>query len=91
MELILTQPKNAIIKQYVALLEADNVRLIFENDAISAVAKYAVLVNNTSENIGARRLHTVIENLLEDISYNASGGPSAYGCKDRCCLCKKNT
>ena len=73
MELILTQPKNAIIKQYVALLEADNVRLIFEDDAISAVAKYAVLVNNTSENIGARRLHTVIENLLEDISYNASG------------------
>lgn len=73
MELILTQPKNALIKQYKALLEADNVRLIFEDDAISAIAKYAVLVNNTSENIGARRLHTVIENLLEDISYNASG------------------
>ncbi len=73
MELILTQPKNAIIKQYTALLEADNVRLIFEDDAINAIAKYAVLVNNTSENIGARRLHTVIENLLEDISYNASG------------------
>ncbi len=73
MELILTQPKNALIKQYKALLEADNVRLLFEEDAISAIAKYAVLVNNTSENIGARRLHTVIENLLEDISYNASG------------------
>ena len=73
MELILTQPKNALIKQYQALLEADNVRLVFEKDAITAIAKYAVLVNNTSENIGARRLHTVIENLLEDISYNASG------------------
>jgi ATP-dependent HslUV protease ATP-binding subunit HslU len=73
MELILTQPKNALIKQYQALLEADNVRLIFEDDAVEAIAKYAVLVNETSENIGARRLHTVIENLLEDISYNASG------------------
>jgi ATP-dependent HslUV protease ATP-binding subunit HslU len=73
MELILVQPKNALIKQYQALLEADNVRLIFEDDAIAAIAKYAVLVNETSENIGARRLHTVIESLLEDISYNASG------------------
>ncbi|MBT3318520.1 MAG: ATP-dependent protease ATPase subunit HslU [Clostridia bacterium] len=73
MELILVQPKNALIKQYQALLEADNVRLVFEDDAVEAIAKYAVLVNETSENIGARRLHTVIENLLEDISYNASG------------------
>ncbi len=70
---ILTQPKNALIKQYQALLEADNVRLIFKDDAIDAIAKYAVMVNETSENIGARRLHTVIENLLEDISYNAGG------------------
>lgn len=73
MQLILTQPKNALIKQYQALLEADNVRLIFEDDAIEAIAKYAVMVNETSENIGARRLHTVIENLLEDISFNAGG------------------
>ncbi len=70
---ILVQPKNALIKQYQALLEADNVRLIFKDDAIDAIAKYAVMVNETSENIGARRLHTVIENLLEDISYNAGG------------------
>jgi len=70
---ILTQPKNALIKQYQALLEADNVRLIFKDDAIDAIAKYAVMVNETAENIGARRLHTVIENLLEDISYNAGG------------------
>lgn len=73
MQLILTQPKNALIKQYQALLEADNVRIIFKDDALEAIAKYAVMVNETSENIGARRLHTVIETLLEDISYNAGG------------------
>ena len=70
---ILTQPKNALIKQYQALLEADNVRLSFTQDAIDELARYAVMVNETSENIGARRLHTVIETLLEDISYNAGG------------------
>jgi len=70
---ILIQPKNALIKQYQALLEADNVRLIFKDDAIEEIARYAVMVNETAENIGARRLHTVIENLLEDISYNAGG------------------
>ncbi|MGI5849412.1 MAG: ATP-dependent protease ATPase subunit HslU [Christensenellales bacterium] len=73
MQRILVQPKNALIKQYQALLEADNVRLIFKDDAIEAIAKYAVMVNETTENIGARRLHTVIETLLEDISYNAGG------------------
>ena len=70
---ILTQPKNALIKQYQALLQADNVRLIFQDDAIEEIARYAVVVNETAENIGARRLHTVIEKLLEDISYNAGG------------------
>ena len=70
---ILVQPKNALIKQYQALLQADNVRLVFQDDAIDAIAKYAKMVNETSENIGARRLHTVIESLLEDISYNAGG------------------
>jgi ATP-dependent HslUV protease ATP-binding subunit HslU len=73
MRRILTQPKNALIKQYQALLESDNIRLVFKDDAIEAIAKYAVMVNETSENIGARRLHTVVESLLEDISYNASG------------------
>ena len=62
-----------MIKQYQALLEADNVRLTFTDDAIEAIAKYAKMVNETTENIGARRLHTVIETLLEDISYNAGG------------------
>lgn len=70
---ILVQPKNALIKQYQALLQADNVRLVFQDDAIEAIARYAKMVNETSENIGARRLHTVIETLLEDISYNAGG------------------
>ncbi len=74
LKLILTQPKNALIKQYKALLEADNVRLNFKQDAIDEIARYAVVVNETAENIGARRLHTVIEKLLEDISYNAGGG-----------------
>jgi len=73
MQLILTQPKNALIKQYTALLEADNVKLIFDDSAIEEIARFAVVVNESSENIGARRLHTVIENLLEDISYNAGG------------------
>jgi len=73
MRKILTQPKNAIIKQYQALLESDNIRLVFKDDALEAIAKYAVVVNETTENIGARRLHTVIESLLEDISYNATG------------------
>ncbi|MDD5018349.1 MAG: ATP-dependent protease ATPase subunit HslU [Eubacteriales bacterium] len=73
MQRILVQPKNALIKQYQALLESDNVRLIFKDDAIEAIARFAVMVNESSENIGARRLHTVIETLLEDISYNAGG------------------
>ncbi|MFA5676454.1 MAG: ATP-dependent protease ATPase subunit HslU [Christensenellales bacterium] len=73
LRLILIQPKNALIKQYQALLEADNVRLLFKDDAINEIARYAVMVNETTENIGARRLHTIIEKLLEDVSYNAGG------------------
>ncbi len=73
LKMILTQPKNALIKQYEALLQTDNVRLVFQEDALDAIAKYARVVNETSENIGARRLHTVIESLLEDISFNAGG------------------
>jgi len=68
---ILTQPENAVIKQYKALLETEGVNLVFKDDAIEAIAKYAELVNDTTENIGARRLHTILENLLDDISFNA--------------------
>ena len=71
--LILTQPENALTKQYEALLATDNIRLVFKKDALEAIADYTFLANENKENIGARRLHTVMERLLEDISYNASG------------------
>lgn len=70
---ILTTPKNAITNQYATLLEVDGVTLEFTDDAISSIASIAEDMNATSEDIGARRLHTVMENLLEDISYNAGG------------------
>ncbi len=70
---ILTQPENAVTKQYAALLSADNVNLTFTDDALSEIARYAYLANESTENIGARRLHTVLENLLDDISFNANG------------------
>lgn len=72
-EKILTQPENAITKQYAALLSADKVKLTFTPDALRAIAKYAYYANENTENIGARRLHTVMENLLDDISFNANG------------------
>jgi ATP-dependent HslUV protease ATP-binding subunit HslU len=68
---ILTQPKNALIEQYRALLATENVALNFSADAIDQLAKFAMQVNEQSENIGARRLHTVLERLLEDVSYAA--------------------
>lgn len=70
---ILTQPENAVTKQYTALLSADNIKLIFQDDALDSIAKYAQISNETSEDIGARRLHTIMENLLDDISFNAGG------------------
>ena len=72
-ENILTQPENAVTKQYEALLETDNVRLKFTDEAKRSIAEAAFYANETSENIGARRLHTIIENLLDDISFNATG------------------
>ncbi len=71
--LILTQPEHAITKQYAALLATDDVKLSFTEDAIGALAEYAYKANETNENIGARRLHTIVENLLDDISFNAGG------------------
>ena len=70
---ILTQPQNAITTQYSALLAVDNIDLHFTSDAIEKIAEISEDVNSTSEDIGARRLHTVMERLLEDISYNAGG------------------
>ena len=68
---ILTEPKNALIKQYKALLETEGIKVRFENDAIEAIADIAVQVNKRTQNIGARRLHTVMEKLVEDASFNA--------------------
>ncbi len=70
---ILTQPQNSITMQYSALLAVDNIDLHFTPDAIEKIAEISEDVNATSEDIGARRLHTVMERLLEDISYNAGG------------------
>lgn len=70
---ILTQPDNAVTKQYAALLKPDNVNLSFTEDALREIAKFAFRANEQNENIGARRLHTVMENLLNDISFNANG------------------
>jgi ATP-dependent HslUV protease ATP-binding subunit HslU len=78
-ETILTQPKNALISQYKALLGTENVRLDFSADAITEIARIAMQVNDQTENIGARRLHTVLEKLLEDIAFDApeTTGPVA--------------
>ena len=70
---ILTEPKNAITLQYQELLKVDNINLIFKEEALKEIANYAEQENESSENLGARRLHTVMEMLLEDISFNASG------------------
>jgi ATP-dependent HslUV protease ATP-binding subunit HslU len=69
---ILTEPEASLVKQYVALLATEEVTLSFSQDAIDEVAKIAAEVNASVENIGARRLHTILERMLEDVSYNAS-------------------
>ncbi len=68
---ILTEPYNALIKQYTALLSTENVEINFTKDSIHEIADIAAHVNEKTENIGARRLHTVLEKLLEDISFEA--------------------
>jgi ATP-dependent HslUV protease ATP-binding subunit HslU len=66
---ILTEPKNALIKQYTALLGTEGVDISFTSEAIGEVAKTASLVNDRTENIGARRLHTIMTTLLEDVMF----------------------
>lgn len=68
---ILTEPKNSLIAQYKALLNVEDVELDFEEEALRAIAKYSALANEKTEDIGARRLHTVMERILEDISFEA--------------------
>jgi len=69
---ILTEPKNALVLQYKALLKTEGIDLLFKDDSISAIADIATEVNERTENIGARRLHTVMERLLDEILFNAS-------------------
>jgi len=68
---ILTEPKNALIKQYIALLETEGVKLQFTEDAVQAIARFATSVNEQTENIGARRLHTILEKVLDELSFEA--------------------
>jgi len=69
---ILTEPENALIKQYIALMATEGVELVFEPEAIQEMARIAVEVNQNTEEIGARRLHTVMERVLDELSYDAS-------------------
>ena len=77
---ILTKTDNAVTRQYAALLEVDKVHLTFDEDALNEIARIAMLANETWEDIGARRLHAVFEELLEDVSFNAGGDnmPDVY-------------
>jgi len=68
---ILTTPQQALLKQYHMLLKADKVTIHFKEEAIDKIAELAYRVNNETEDIGARRLHTILEKLLQDISFNA--------------------
>ena len=69
---ILTEPKNALLLQYIELLKTEDVEVVFEDNAVSEIARIAEEVNNLTENIGARRLHTLMECMLEDILFSAS-------------------
>jgi ATP-dependent HslUV protease ATP-binding subunit HslU len=66
---ILREPKSALVKQYTALLETEGIKLSFTDDAIEEIAHFAATVNDQAENIGARRLHTIMEKLLDEISF----------------------
>ena len=68
---ILTEPKSSLTKQYIALLETEGVKLEFTQEALEEVAKFAFRVNEGTENIGARRLHTIMERVLDKISFEA--------------------
>src|SRR5207237_8978404 len=73
---IMTEPENALTKQYAALVEADGAKLEFSTDGIAEIARIAALVNERMENIGARRLHTVMTTLLEDVLFDLPDGRS---------------
>ena len=77
---ILTQPENALIRQYQLLLGVDGVSLDFQDSALQTIAECAWQANETAENIGARRLHTMLERILNDIAFNAGGGDAPVVC-----------
>ncbi len=66
---ILKEPKSALVKQYIALLETEGIKLTFSDESLQEIAKFAAAVNEATENIGARRLHTIMEKLLDEISF----------------------
>ncbi|WP_338022271.1 ATP-dependent protease ATPase subunit HslU [Anaerocaecibacter muris] len=70
---IFTEPENAVTRQYAAMLSVENIELTFTPEAIEEMSRIAAMENETGEDIGARRLHTILESLLEDISFNADG------------------
>lgn len=74
---ILTEPRNALLLQYIALLRTEKMDVVFEDDAVSEIARMAEEVNNKTENIGARRLHTLMERLLEDVLFDAPDMPAS--------------
>src|SRR5690625_6072885 len=68
---ILTEPSNALLKQYIALLKTEGINVVFTDEAVNRLAEIAFEVNKDTDNIGARRLHTILEKLLEDLSFEA--------------------
>src|SRR5690606_27815248 len=75
---ILSEPQNSLIKQYTALLATEGIELSFSDEAIEEIARIAQLVNERSEDNGARRLHTVMERLLDEVSFEASELPPGH-------------
>jgi ATP-dependent HslUV protease ATP-binding subunit HslU len=71
-ERILKEPENSLIRQYTALMATENLDLRFSDEAVTTIATLAAEINSSAENIGARRLHTVLERLLEDLSFSAA-------------------
>ncbi|MBI5546283.1 MAG: AAA family ATPase, partial [Deltaproteobacteria bacterium] len=80
---ILTEPKNSLIRQYTALLETEGLKVEFRNDAIAEIAHIAQVVNDRTENIGARRLHTIMERVLDELSFSAADAPERHVVIDR--------
>ncbi|MGC4116340.1 MAG: ATP-dependent protease ATPase subunit HslU [Myxococcales bacterium] len=86
---ILTEPRNSLIRQYTALLETEGLKVEFRNDAIAEIARIAQVVNERTENIGARRLHTIMERVLDELSFNAPEATEKHVIVDRAFVQKR--